>query len=188
MLNLIFLAVNLGIFISALVLVTKWDPIQKLIALISLFVFSSFIFILLNFFFLGLTYLIVYIGAIAILFLFVIMMVPLDNWAHKGPHLDKYGRKIDSSYQSFNSNLTSYFYYFLIFLLASALAYSFRLVYLENIMIFSYFNVNWSDAVQSFSDIHVLAELLYIKWPLIIVLLSYILWLILIGVLWITLA
>lgn len=76
----------------------------------------------------------------------------------------------------------------MIFLLASALAYSFRLVYLENDMIFTYFNVNWSDAVQSYTDIHVLAELLYIKWPLIIVLISYILWLILIGVLWITLA
>lgn len=183
MLNYIFLAANLGIFISALVLVTQWDPIQKLIALISLFIFSSFIFIILNFFFLGLTYLIVYIGAIAILFLFVIMMVPLDNWAtekldYSGPTL----RGVDSN------KWVNYLYYFLIFLLASALAYSFRLVYLENDMIFTYFNVNWSDAVQSYTDIHVLAELLYIKWPLIIVLISYILWLILIGVLWITLA
>lgn len=176
MLNYIFLAVNLGIFISALVLVTLWDPIQKLIALISLFIFSSFIFILLNFFFLGLTYLIVYIGAIAILFLFVIMMVPLDNWATQKLDLDD------------SHKWVHYLYYFLIFLLASALAYSFRLVYLENMMIFTYFNVNWSDAVHSFTDIHILAELLYIKWPLIIILISYILWLILIGVLWITLA
>jgi NADH-ubiquinone oxidoreductase chain 6 len=79
MLNLIFLATNLAIFLSAMLLVTQWDPIKKLISLISLFLFSSFIFILLNFMFLGLTYLIVYIGAIAILFLFVIMMVPLDT-------------------------------------------------------------------------------------------------------------
>lgn len=201
MLNYIFLAANLGIFISALVLVTQWDPIQKLIALISLFIFSSFIFIILNFFFLGLTYLIVYIGAIAILFLFVIMMVPLDNWATEGPHLDKVGLKLDYSGSTLTPSIlnagsrgvdsnkwVNYLYYFLIFLLASALAYSFRLVYLENDMIFTYFNVNWSDAVQSYTDIHVLAELLYIKWPLIIVLISYILWLILIGVLWITLA
>ena len=177
MLNYIFLAAILGIFISALVLVTLGDPIQKLLALISLFIFSSFIFIILNFFFLGLTYLIVYIGAIAILFLFVIMMVPLDNWA--------VGLKRDlSDYDKW----VHYLYYLMIFLLASALAYSFRLVYLENSLIFTYFNVNWSDAVQSYTDIHVLAELLYIKWPLIIVLISYILWLILIGVLWITLA
>jgi len=78
MLNLLFLAANLGVFISALVLVTLWDPIQKLLSMISLFLFSSFIFLIMNFFFLGLTYLIVYIGAIAILFLFVIMMVPLE--------------------------------------------------------------------------------------------------------------
>ena len=207
MLNYIFLAANLGIFISALVLVTQWDPIQKLIALISLFIFSSFIFIILNFFFLGLTYLIVYIGAIAILFLFVIMMVPLDNWAtekldYSGSTLtpsDPLGGSVlnaGSTPSIFNAGSrgadsnkwVNYLYYFLIFLLASALAYSFRLVYLENDMIFTYFNVNWSDAVQSYTDIHVLAELLYIKWPLIIVLISYILWLILIGVLWITLA
>jgi len=78
--------------------------------------------------------------------------------------------------------------YISIFVLASVLAYSFKLLALENDMIYVYFNVNWTDAVQSYSDIQVLAELLYIKWPLIIVLISYILWLILIGVLWITLA
>jgi NADH-ubiquinone oxidoreductase chain 6 len=177
MLNYIFLAANLGIFISALVLVTQWDPIKKLLALISLFIFSSFIFILLNFFFLGLTYLIVYIGAIAILFLFVIMMVPLDNWATDKLHHSH-------SHNSAHSLGT----YFAIFFLASALAYSFRLNTMGFDLIFAYFNINWSDAVQSYSDIHVLAELLYIKWPLIIVLISYILWLILIGVLWITLA
>ena len=185
MLNYFFLAANMGIFISALVLVTLWDPIQKLLALISLFIFSSFIFIILNFFFLGLTYLIVYIGAIAILFLFVIMMVPLDNWA---PEKLDYSWDSGAPLKGHLHKWVNYFYYFMIFLLASALAYSFRLVYLENDMIFTYFNVNWSDAVQSYTDIHVLAELLYIKWPLIIVLISYILWLILIGVLWITLA
>ena len=73
-------------------------------------------------------------------------------------------------------------------MLASVLAYSFKLLALENDMIYVYFNVNWTDAVHSYSDIQVLAELLYIKWPMIIVLISYILWLILIGVLWITLA
>lgn len=77
MLNYLFIITNLGIFISAFMLIFKWNPIQKLLSLISLFLFASFLFIFLNFYFLGLTYLIVYIGAIAILFLFIIMMIPL---------------------------------------------------------------------------------------------------------------
>lgn len=172
MLNFLFLATNLAIFISAMLLVTQWDPIKKLISLISLFLFSSFIFILINFLFLGLTYLIVYIGAIAILFLFVIMMVPLDSI--KG-----------NDFKEINL-INRGFYYLIIFLLALILAYAFRIVSLENEMIYLYYNVNWADAIYSYTDIQVLAELLYIKWPIIIVLISYILWLILIGVLWVS--
>lgn len=84
MLNYLFIITNLGIFISALMLILKWNPIQKLLSLISLFLFASFLFIFLNFYFLGLTYLIVYIGAIAILFLFIIMMVPLTPQTPSG--------------------------------------------------------------------------------------------------------
>lgn len=175
MINNLFLFTNLGIFISAIVLVTHWDPIRKLLSLISLFLFSTFLFLILNFFFLGLTYLIVYIGAIAILFLFVIMMVPLDNWLPNKKQIDWV-------------NNYKFFYYFTIFFLASILAYSYKIFSFDNSMIYNYYSVNWTDAVQTSTDIQILAELLYIKWPLIIVLVSYILWLILIGVLWITLA
>lgn len=54
-------------------------------------------------------------------------------------------------------------------------------------MIYAPKSLNWSDAINSQTDIKVLANLLYLQWPTIIVLLSLILWLILIGVLWITL-
>lgn len=175
MINYFFLFANLGVFISSILLVTHWDPIRKLLALISLFLFSTFLFLLLNFFFLGLTYLIVYIGAIAILFLFVIMMVPLDNWLPSKKHIDWV-------------NNFKFFYYFTIFLLATILAYSYKTLNLDNSNIYFFYSLNWGDALNSLSDIQVLAHLLYIKWPIIIILVSFILWLILIGVLWITLA
>lgn len=174
MLNNLFLLTNLTIFISSILLFTHWDPIKKLLSLIALFLFSSFIFLIFNFFFLGLTYLIVYIGAIAILFLFVIMMVPLDNWLPNQKQIDW-------------SNKFKFLYYFTIFLLASILAYAYKSVSFENNMIYQYYAVSWSDASYTLTDIQVLAQLLYIKWPIIIVLISYILWLILIGVLWVTL-
>jgi len=175
MINFIFIFTNLAIFISSILLVTHWDPIKKLLSLISLFLFSTFLFLILNLFFLGLTYLIVYIGAIAILFLFVIMMVPLDNWLPSKTQIDWV-------------NKNKFFYYISVFFLASLLAYSFKVLSLDNSFIYNFYNLNWSDAVKTHTDIEVLAHLLYIKWPLIIILLSLILWLILIGVLWITLA
>lgn len=175
MINNMFLFANLGIFVSSIVLVTHWDPIRKLLSLISLFLFTTFLFLILNFFFLGLTYLIVYIGAIAILFLFVIMMVPLDNWLPNKKQIDWV-------------NKNKFLYYITIFILASILAYSYKIISFDNQMIYLYYTINWTDAVSTSTDIQVLAELLYIQWPLIIVLVSYILWLILIGVLWITLA
>jgi hypothetical protein len=85
-----------------------------------------------------------------------------------------------------DSNTSRAFYYLIIFILALLLAYSYRFVALQNEMIYLYYNVNWADAIHSYTDIQVLAELLYIKWPIIIILISYILWLILIGVLWVS--
>jgi NADH-ubiquinone oxidoreductase chain 6 len=137
---------NLGVFISSILLVTHWDPIRKLISLIALFLFSTFIFLIFNFFFLGLTYLIVYIGAIAILFLFVIMMVPLDNWLPSQKQIDW-------------TNKFKYLYYLTIFILASLLAYAFKFISIENNMIYLFYAVSWSDAVFTTTDIQILAEL-----------------------------
>jgi|688.fasta_scaffold1131660_1 NADH:ubiquinone oxidoreductase subunit 6 (subunit J) len=64
--------------ISGILLITIWNPIYKIIYLIALFFFGSSIFLILDFYFLGLTYFIVYIGAIIILFLFIIMMVQIN--------------------------------------------------------------------------------------------------------------
>jgi NADH-ubiquinone oxidoreductase chain 6 len=174
MINNLFLLSSLGLFISTIILITHWDPIRKLLSLISLFLFSTFIFLLINFFFLGLTYLIVYVGAIAILFLFVIMMVPLENWLPSQKQIDWV-------------NNNKLLYYIAIFLLAALLASANKENSFEKDFIFSIFDVGWADMVYTSTDIEVLGNLLYIKWPLITVLLSIVLWLILIAVLWITL-
>lgn|SRR3982751_2180897 len=61
--------------LSALVIVTPFNPVHRIAVLVLLFVVGSLFYIILDFYFLGLTYIIVYCGAIAILFVFVIMMV-----------------------------------------------------------------------------------------------------------------
>ena len=69
---LYFIITTIGI-ISAFLILTSLNPISRLVLLILVFVKSAFIYQLLDFYFLGLSYIIVYVGAIAILFLFVIM-------------------------------------------------------------------------------------------------------------------
>ena len=57
---------------SVLLKILSIKPIIRLALLIKIFLKSAFIFLLLDYYFLGLTYIIVYVGALAILFLFVI--------------------------------------------------------------------------------------------------------------------
>nr|NP_150308.1 NADH dehydrogenase subunit 6 [Spizellomyces punctatus]AAK84237.1 NADH dehydrogenase subunit 6 [Spizellomyces punctatus] len=63
--------------LSALVVASSLNPIHRIAFLILVFLSGSFLMIILDFYFLGLTYIIVYVGAIMILFLFVIMMVQI---------------------------------------------------------------------------------------------------------------
>lgn len=69
---------TLGAIFSALLVVTSKNPVMSTLFLISLFLHVSGYLVLLGLGFLGLSYLILYIGAIAILFLFVVMMLNLQ--------------------------------------------------------------------------------------------------------------
>jgi len=71
----------IGILLSAIILLALRveESMSKLICLVVLFLLVSMTFLLLDWFFLGLTYIIVYIGAIAILFLFFLMTVSLPS-------------------------------------------------------------------------------------------------------------
>jgi len=63
--------------LTSLFVVFSNNPIHNLLWLVITFIFSAFFLLTYNFEFLALTYMIVYVGAIAILFLFVIMMLNL---------------------------------------------------------------------------------------------------------------
>jgi NADH-quinone oxidoreductase subunit J len=63
------------IILSTLCVVLSKNIIQSVLYLISIFLYSSILFIYLGADFIGLIILIVYIGAIAVLFLFVVMML-----------------------------------------------------------------------------------------------------------------
>lgn len=69
---------TLGAIFSALLVVTSKNPVMSVLFLISLFLNVSGYLVLQGLGFLGVSYLIIYIGAIAILFLFVVMMLNLQ--------------------------------------------------------------------------------------------------------------
>jgi NADH:ubiquinone oxidoreductase subunit 6 (subunit J) len=71
--------INLLILITASISIMINNPIMSVVYLVSVYIFSSLLFIILGYDFVGIIYIIVYVGAIAILLLFVIMMMNLFN-------------------------------------------------------------------------------------------------------------
>lgn len=79
MLNTIILdLLSLTILTFSLLVIVSQNPVISIIYLISVFLFSACYLILINITFIGLSYLIVYIGAVAILFLFVIIILSIS--------------------------------------------------------------------------------------------------------------
>jgi len=154
--------------ISLKILITSVDYMTKLALLIMIFFMSGFIYLILDLRFLGLTYIIVYVGAISILFLFVIKMTQAGRSPQLLNNKDKIFR-ID---------------FFIIFLSMIFLAfYNKQNNYMPNDFIFNYFSSSYSSDFLTKTDIESFAYLLYLGMPLIIVLIGILLWCILIGIL-----
>lgn len=74
MLNIIIIFL---IFFNLLILLNI-SPLHKIFILILLYLLGSLLMLLLDNYYIGLTYIIIYVGAIAILFLFVLMMMNIQ--------------------------------------------------------------------------------------------------------------
>jgi NADH-quinone oxidoreductase subunit J len=147
--------------------------IFSLLFLILCFILSSFLLFLLECEFLALMFIIIYVGAIAILFLFAVMM--LDS---KQIHLTK--------------NTLKYFPISLVFivLLLIPLIYQINNFFDSGVFITSnfYINsyVNWYDLIDSTHDINVYGQILYSYFVLQFLITGVILLLVLIGVVYLT--
>lgn len=76
--NLLFDLLSIGAIISAILVITSKNPVISVLFLISVFINAAGYLILLGIGFIGISYLIVYIGAVTVLFLFVIMILNLQ--------------------------------------------------------------------------------------------------------------
>jgi NADH-ubiquinone oxidoreductase chain 6 len=73
--NIFIDLLSFGTLLSSILVITSKNPVIAVIFLISVFVNAAGYLILLGIGFVGISYIIVYVGAIAVLFLFVIMMI-----------------------------------------------------------------------------------------------------------------
>lgn len=149
--------------ISVIILMTTQN-MSRLALLILSFIMIGIQYKIQDFYFLGLTYIIVYVGAIAILFLFVVKITD----AGKTPSLNTK----NTSKWNIQSSLT-----FLLFkIIGSQFGHS-----LDFIM--EYFVPSYNKEFTSISDIESFGYMLYLAYPLIIILLGILLWCVLIGIL-----
>jgi NADH-ubiquinone oxidoreductase chain 6 len=73
--NILIDILAFGTLLSSVLVITSKNPVIAVIFLISVFVYAAGYLILLGVGFIGISYIIVYVGAITVLFLFVIMMI-----------------------------------------------------------------------------------------------------------------
>lgn len=71
------------LIISSQIVVSARNPIHRIAAQVIVYIIASFIFMIQDYYFQGQTYIIVYVGAIAIQFLFVIMIVQIPQISSK---------------------------------------------------------------------------------------------------------
>ena len=78
MTNLSLIVLTIGSLLSGIFTITSKNPVISILFLISVFVQAAIYLILTGVNFIGLAYIIIYVGAIAVLFLFVIMMLNIN--------------------------------------------------------------------------------------------------------------
>lgn len=169
--NILFYFFSIFLVISAFMVVVAEHPIYSLLFLVSSFILSSFLLFMLECEFLALLFIIVYVGAIAVLFLFAIMM-------------------LESKLSNLSRNSTEYIpvaFIFCILFLIPLLRISLK--FIDNVCLNSFYlnkYQNWYDLIDSMSDIEVYGQVLYSYFVLPFLVAGLILLLILIGVVYLT--
>jgi NADH-ubiquinone oxidoreductase chain 6 len=181
--------------LSALLVITAKSPIISVLFLIAVFINLAGYLILLGINFIGLAYIMVYIGAIAILFLFVIMMlnIRLVELSENGTEYSKNFPLaiIIASSLSYvilsNSIIKSTDNIYLITALFDKLNYWFSGIDSSSNVITTAFNTTYNNIFVNYDEVQVLGAILYSSHGLYLVLVSFILLLAMIGPIIITL-
>ena len=170
--EVLFYLFSISLVISSSMVILVKHPIFSILFLAVSFIFSSFLLLLLECEFLALIFLVIYLGAIIVLFLFAIMM-------------------LESKFNNLSKNKIKYIPIGLFFsvCLCISLTNAFDLIFLSNYY-FEYFYLNiyqnWYDLIDCISDIQVYGQILYSFYVLQFLISGLILLLMLIGVVYLT--
>jgi NADH-quinone oxidoreductase subunit J len=142
----------LFIFLASIFIVSLNNPVQSILYLILVFIITSFLFILYDFTFLGLILMIVYLGAVVVLFLFIVMLLNIKVLELR--------RTIN-----FYPFLFLIFSFFLFFLLINNFEITF--FYKPNIKSFNLLStdiidINWSNFFFNKNSFFLLSQVMYI--------------------------
>ena len=181
--------------LSALLVITAKSPIISVLFLIAVFINLAGYLILLGINFIGLAYIMVYIGAIAILFLFVIMMlnIRLVELSEIG---NEYNKNVPLavivasvlSYLVLSNTLTSKFdQIYLISALFDKINFWLAGIDSSSNVINAAFNTTYNNIFVNYDEVQVIGSMLYSSHGLYLVLVSFILLLAMIGPIIITL-
>ena len=170
--NILFFLFSIFLVISAFMVIIAQHSVFSLLFLVSSFIFAAFLLFLLECEFLALLFILVYVGAIAIFFLFAIMM-------------------LDSKFNDLSKNTMKYVpvgFVFAIILLLPILN-DIKNKFTGN----SFYNTfylnkfqNWYDLADSITDVEVCGQVLYTYFVLQLLIAGLILLLVLVGVVYLT--
>jgi NADH-ubiquinone oxidoreductase chain 6 len=173
-----------GSVLSGILVITSRNPVISVLFLISTFVNVACYLILLGINFIGLTYLIVYVGAIAILFLFVIIMLNIklvelqdssEDYSNPYPLAFVLGTLFVSGLSLANSNISKFD---LPTIFDSINLFSFKSDTLETLTVN---HSNWDNVFVSMDQINSVGQVLYTSHALFLIIASMILCLAMVG-------
>jgi len=158
--------------ISAFMVIVSQHAIFSLLFLVASFIFSAFLLFLLECEFIALLFIIIYVGAIAILFLFAVMM-------------------LEAKFSDLSRNVMQYLPIGIVFGLGflSVTIYEVNIKFEENPYSNSFFfNIyqNWYDLADSATDVEVYGQVLYSYFVLQLLITGLILLMVLVGVVYLT--
>lgn len=173
-----------GSVLSGILVITSRNPVISVLFLISTFVNVACYLILLGINFIGLTYLIVYVGAIAILFLFVIMMLNIklvelqdssEDYSNPYPLAFVLGTLFVSGLSLTNSSISKFD---LPSIFDSINLLSFKSDVLETLTVS---HSNWDSVFVSMDQINSIGQVLYTSHALFLIIASMVLLLAMVG-------
>lgn len=150
--NILFYLFSTVLILSSLMVITSQNAIYSVLFLVLSFLSSSCILFLLKCEFISLIFILIYVGAIAILFLFVIMMLDLKDYSFKKDTL---------KYFPFGLFIGSVFFFEVVLVIEN----TFNLNPYDNLLITNFYT-NWYDKADTFTEINAIGQVVYTKYVL----------------------